>query len=105
MILTVDGDGQVVSALSKAVDTDLPVLVTGIRDDQSDRVVQAQISVRVVEASGVSVVADVQVAIAATVLESHYDWIDGLGVEAVIVPLVVVDVATDLLGREQVARH
>jgi hypothetical protein len=81
------------------------VLVTGIGDDQSDGVVQAQVSVRVLEAGRVSVVANVQVAIAAEVIELHDDGIDGLGVEAVKVPLVVVNVATDLLAGEQLASH
>ena len=81
------------------------MLVTGIGDDQSDGVVQAQVSVRVLEAGRVSVVADVQVAIAAEVIELHDDGIDGLGVEAVKVPLVVVNVATDLLAGEQLASH
>jgi hypothetical protein len=101
----VNSDGQVVGALSEAVDTNLPVLVTGIGDDQSDGVVQAQVSVRVLEAGRVSVVANVQVAIAAEVIELHDDGIDGLGVEAVKVPLVVVNVATDLLAGEQLASH
>lgn len=104
-ILTVNVDGQVVSALSEAVDADLPVLVAGIRDDQRDRVVQAQVAVRVLEARGVGVVAHVQVAVAAEVVELHDDGIDGLRVKTVKVPLVVVDVAADLLAREQLAGH
>ena len=81
------------------------MLGSGIGNNQRDRVVQAQISVRVIEAGRVRAVADVQIAIAAAMSEMDDDGIDGLSVKTVIVPLVVVDVATDQLAGEQIASH